>query len=43
MHSTGMEEVSIHKRGERWERLRLNAISEVVIGGQKIKDIKLAT
>lgn len=37
-----LEEVSIHKRGERWERLRLNAIGEVLIGGQKIKDIKLA-
>lgn len=37
-----LEEVSIHKRGERWERLRLNAIGEVVIGGEKIKDIKLA-
>ncbi|PHV51369.1 integrase [Janthinobacterium sp. BJB301] len=37
-----LEEVSIHKRGERWERLRLNAIGEVIIGGVKIKDIKLA-
>lgn len=37
-----LEEVSIHKRGERWERLRLHAIGEVLIGGQKIKDIKLA-
>ncbi len=37
-----LEEVSIHKRGERWERLRLNAIGEVAIGSQKIKDIKLA-
>ena len=37
-----LEEVSIHKRGERWERLRLNAIGEVLIGGQAIKDSKLA-
>ena len=37
-----LEEVSIHKRGERWERVRLNAIGEVLIGGQAIKDSKLA-
>ena len=35
-----LEEVSIQKCSERWERLRLNAIGEVVIGGQKIRDIK---
>ncbi|MDO8065640.1 hypothetical protein [Janthinobacterium sp. SUN206] len=32
-----LEEVSIHKRDERRETLRLNAIGEVLIGGVKIK------
>lgn len=38
-----LKEVSVLKRGHRWEALRLNAIGEAVIDGIKIADIKLSS
>lgn len=36
-----LKEVSPHKRGHRWEVLRLNAMGESLISKQKFSDIKL--
>jgi integrase len=36
-----LNEVSIHKRGERWEKIRLNAIAKHKVGRLNFGDIKL--
>ena len=36
------KEVSVHKRGHRWEAIRLAAIGRIVVGGVALKDMKLA-
>lgn len=37
-----LKDVSAHKRGNKWEVLRLNAIGESEVGGRQIKAIKLS-
>lgn len=37
-----VDEVSLHKRGHRWEAIRLRAIGACELNGIKIKDIKLS-